>query len=277
MVRIWPSWPAAAGESPCIQRPLQAPPGREVEVQEQRHHDEARSPASGARARRRRQSRRAPRAACRSRSAAGPAMLAQTQGKKRPNTPRHRARRGRRLELAGGRPQHDIGEEHAADPDDRRRGCARQVRQSWLFQRGCHQARPSIRSEAFSPIMMQAALVLPDTTVGMIEASATRRPCDPVHLERGVDHAVRPARRSHRAGAGGMEDRAAARAGVGQHVVVADAVRAGLDLLGDVGLERRGLCEAAGQLQARDGADAIGLGGEIVGDDRRVVRAGRAT
>ena len=68
-----------------------------------------------------------------------------------------------------------------------------------------------------------------------------------------------------------MEDRAAARPGVGQHVVVADPRRARLDLLGDVGLERRGLGEAPGQLQAGDDADAIGLGGEIVGDDRRVV------
>jgi hypothetical protein len=34
----------------------------------------------------------------------------------------------------------------------------------------------SIISAHFSPIMMQAAFVLPETTVGMIEASATRKP-----------------------------------------------------------------------------------------------------
>jgi hypothetical protein len=42
------------------------------------------------------------------------------------------------------------------------------------------QRDPSIISAHFSPIMMHVALVLPETTVGMIEASATRkasRPC----------------------------------------------------------------------------------------------------
>ena len=34
-------------------------------------------------------------------------------------------------------------------------------------------------SAAFSPIMMLGALVLPPTSVGMIEASATRSPCTP--------------------------------------------------------------------------------------------------
>ena len=32
---------------------------------------------------------------------------------------------------------------------------------------------------AFSPIMIEGALVLPDVKVGMIEASATRRPAIP--------------------------------------------------------------------------------------------------
>ena len=35
------------------------------------------------------------------------------------------------------------------------------------------------RSAAFSPIMIVAALVLPDITVGMIDASTTRRPSMP--------------------------------------------------------------------------------------------------
>src|SRR5947207_2205595 len=34
-------------------------------------------------------------------------------------------------------------------------------------------------SAAFSPIMIDGALVLPDVSVGMIEASATRRPAMP--------------------------------------------------------------------------------------------------
>ena len=36
-----------------------------------------------------------------------------------------------------------------------------------------------IISAAFSPIMMEGALVLPEVSVGMIEASATRRPSMP--------------------------------------------------------------------------------------------------
>jgi len=37
----------------------------------------------------------------------------------------------------------------------------------------------SSMSAAFSPIMIDGALVLPDVSVGMIEASATRRPAMP--------------------------------------------------------------------------------------------------
>jgi hypothetical protein len=39
-----------------------------------------------------------------------------------------------------------------------------------------HVAVFSTMSAAFSPIMIDGALVLPDVSVGMIEASATRRP-----------------------------------------------------------------------------------------------------
>jgi hypothetical protein len=36
-----------------------------------------------------------------------------------------------------------------------------------------------IKSEAFSPIMIVGALVLPDEILGIIEASATRKPRNP--------------------------------------------------------------------------------------------------
>ena len=49
----------------------------------------------------------------------------------------------------------------------------------------------SIRSAHFSPIMMQAALVLPETTVGMIEASATRKPQRPWTRSSGSTTALR--------------------------------------------------------------------------------------
>src|SRR6185369_14276518 len=51
-------------------------------------------------------------------------------------------------------------------------------------------ASARIMSEAFSPIITQAALVLPDTTVGMIEASATRNPWKPRTRSRSSTTAV---------------------------------------------------------------------------------------
>src|SRR3954451_17775770 len=43
----------------------------------------------------------------------------------------------------------------------------------------CIQTALSTMSAAFSPIMIDGALVFPDVSVGMIEASATRRPSMP--------------------------------------------------------------------------------------------------
>jgi hypothetical protein len=52
---------------------------------------------------------------------------------------------------------------------------AREPTRAWRFR--CR--RPARSSAAFSPIMIEGALVLPDVSVGMIEASATRRPSMP--------------------------------------------------------------------------------------------------
>ena len=71
-----------------------------------------------------------------------------------------------------------------------------------------------IMSAAFSPIMIVGALVLPPISVGMIEASTTRRPCDAVHLQRGSTTAC-GSLDAHLAGADRVIDRVDA---VAQHV-----------------------------------------------------------
>ena len=55
---------------------------------------------------------------------------------------------------------------------------AKHKNRSFLLEDG-QAAAFSIISAAFSPIMIDGALVLPDVSVGMIEASATRRPAMP--------------------------------------------------------------------------------------------------
>src|SRR5207249_4820786 len=50
---------------------------------------------------------------------------------------------------------------------------------AWVFAPAGRLRCPSMRSEAFSPIIMVGALVLPLTIVGMIEASAMRSPSMP--------------------------------------------------------------------------------------------------
>ena len=72
-------------------------------------------------------------------------------------------------------------------------------------------------SAAFSAIMMTVALVLPDTTVGITEASTTR---SPGALAPSARHPPPPRTRAHHAGAGLMERRARRGADVLQQILV---------------------------------------------------------
>ena len=53
-----------------------------------------------------------------------------------------------------------------------------------------HAASSKIISDAFSPIIIQAALVLPDISVGIIEPSAMRSPAKPCTFKRGSTTAI---------------------------------------------------------------------------------------
>jgi len=71
-----------------------------------------------------------------------------------------------------------------------RQHCA--VRLSLLGRGFGQRYRLRIRSAAFSPIMMAAALVLTGTILGMTEASATRRPARPCTRRSGSTTASGP-------------------------------------------------------------------------------------
>jgi hypothetical protein len=61
--------------------------------------------------------------------------------------------------------------------------------------------------------MMQAALVLPETTVGMAEGVGDAKGREAMDADLGVDHGQRVGRRRHHAGAARVEDGRAAGAG----------------------------------------------------------------
>ncbi len=117
-------------------------------------------------------------------------------------------------------------------------------------------AAASTISAHFSPIMMQGALVLPLVSVGMIEASATRRPWMPCTLSSLIDdgHGIG----AHLAGA----DRMVGRLGVVAHpvedLVVGREMGARRDLLARHLLERRGRHQLAAL--ADGGQEAVAVG-----------------
>src|SRR5262245_40546860 len=71
---------------------------------------------------------------------------------------------------------------------------ATQYQSRWKGQRAiqCERASSRTMAAAFSTIIIEGALVLPPTTGGMIEASATRRPVMPCTFRRGSTTASDP-------------------------------------------------------------------------------------
>ena len=66
-----------------------------------------------------------------------------------------------------------------------------------------------IIAAAFSAIMTTGTLVLPDTSVGMMPQSTTRRPAMPMHAQLRIDDGCAVVGRPHPRRAARMEDRSA--------------------------------------------------------------------
>ena len=135
-----------------------------------------------------------------------------------------------------------------------------------------------MKRAARSPIMIVGALVLPETSVGMMEASATRKPSTPRTRKSSSTTASASVVRPHLAGAGGMKhgfrdvpDVAAQRGRI-----FLDArfwQRAALDEL----RERRRLDDAHRQFDAANKRLEVGRRGKCVGDETRgIAGLGRA-
>ena len=110
-------------------------------------------------------------------------------------------------------------------------------------------ASARIMSLAFSAIITTGALVLPDTSVGMIEQSTTRKPVHAVHAQPVVDDRHRVVR-AHPAGARRMEDRRAVVARELEQLVVVCTSRP----RADAPRRRRARSAAVAASRARDTA-----------------------
>ena len=99
----------------------------------------------------------------------------------------------------------------------------------------------------------------------------------PVHAQLVVDHGPVGVRRSHAAGAAGMERGGAALGGGGEELIVALHLRSGEILIGIIRRERLRREQPARQLHAGDDDAAVDLLDQIIGlDDRLRERVGGA-
>lgn len=121
--------------------------------------------------------------------------------------------------------------------------------------------------------MIAGALVLPVISVGMIDASATRRPCRP-HAQLVVDH--RELVVAHLAGAHRMEHGAQVGADPGLDLAAAGNLRARYQLALEVTGEAAAGGQFADQLETPDQGIEVGRVAEEIGFDQRpVVRVRR--
>ena len=135
-----------------------------------------------------------------------------------------------------------------------------------------NQAAPcSTMRAAFSPIMIDGALVFPDVSVGMIEASATRSPEMP--RTRRLSSTTAAASLPIRQVPDGMIRRLGGAGHEVEQVLVGFHLRARRELRGPKPSQRRRLDDAAHRAHAGEHAVAIGIiGQEIETDGRRLAR-----
>ena len=132
-------------------------------------------------------------------------------------------------------------------------------------------------SEAFSAIIMVAALRLAESMVGITEASITLQPLQAVHAQLIVNHGQGIAGRGHAAGAGGMEGGGAALLGGAQQLVVGLHARTWKVLVVVIGLERLRLEQPPGEPHGGQQHAPVRFQRQVVGlDDRCLERIGRS-
>lgn len=128
-----------------------------------------------------------------------------------------------------------------------------------------------MNAAAFSPIMIVAALVLPLTGVGIIEASATRRPCRPWIRSRAstIDHVPGLRVGTHSAGSDAVKDGGGIGANVGVHLVAGVHGTTRQMLFGDQALQGRLFGKSPAHFQRPDQHLPVMAVGEVSRRDAR--------